>query len=264
MQGAGNDFIVLDNRSLGLTFDEIINITPKLCDRRFGIGADGVLVLQESDIADYKMIYRNADGSDAGMCGNGGRCLALFAVNRGFPPIHTFNVHRNVYEATVGKDQVTIKFPVKVLPKQIGEICGYHLIQANAATEHVVILVDDSQLAREDELRKAGLIIRSSQENFPKGTNVNFMYNINTNHIGLQTYERGVENLTLACGTGAIASAIVHHYLNGLQTEKSTILVDCKGGQLTISFDYLKASYNYQNIHLTGPAEFVFDGNIPL
>ena len=212
MQGAGNDFVVIDNRSSDLSSDELIEITPRLCDRKFGVGADGLLVLQNSYKADYTMVYRNADGSDAGMCGNGGRCIALFATEMGFPLVHTFNVHDNIYEARVGNSEVTLKFPVSVIPRQLGECAGYDLIQADVATEHVVAVVDETEMTFEDKLRKAGLIIRSSRENFPKGTNVNFMSIKGDDQIGLQTYERGVEDLTLACGTGAIASAVVHHY----------------------------------------------------
>ncbi|MEX0773414.1 MAG: diaminopimelate epimerase [Balneolales bacterium] len=264
MQGAGNDFVVIDNRSLHFTMDQIIEITPKLCDRKFGIGADGFLVLQHSGTADYTMIYRNADGSDAGMCGNGGRCLARFAVHLGFPPVHTFNVHENIYEANVIDDAVTIKFPVQVIPKPIGKLAGYDLLQADAATEHVVSEVESSTLKLENELRKAGQIIRSSNTDFPKGTNVNFMCSIDENHIGLQTYERGVENLTLACGTGAIASAVSHHYLHNRRTEKAKVKVDCRGGQLIINFGYRPSDNVYHNIYLTGPADFVFEGTITL
>lgn len=119
MEGAGNDFVVIDNREYQFTLDEIIRFTPKLCDRKFGIGGDGILVLQsaESPDADYTMIYRNADGSDAGMCGNGARCLALYASKNGFSTSQRFNVHENLYQAEVKDDNsVNIHFPVTVTP----------------------------------------------------------------------------------------------------------------------------------------------------
>lgn len=264
MQGAGNDFIVIDNRSLNFGLDHIIEITPRLCDRKFGIGADGLLVLQNSETADYTMIYRNADGSDAGMCGNGSRCLAKFAVYLGFSPDHTFNVHEHIYQAAVKDESVSVRFPVRVNPRRIGEIAGYTLLQADAATEHVVAEVEENSLKIEDKLRKAGRIIRSSQTDFPIGTNVNFMCSIDDNHIGLLTYERGVEDLTLACGTGAIASAIAYHYLHNRRTEKAEIKVDCKGGRLKIDFEFQPSLNMYHNIYLTGPADFVFEGTIAL
>ncbi|MEX0778443.1 MAG: diaminopimelate epimerase [Balneolales bacterium] len=264
MQGAGNDFVVIDNRSLVLSLERIIELAPQLCDRKFGIGGDGILVLQPSRTADYTMIYRNADGSDAGMCGNGGRCLARFAVHLGFPPAHTFNVHENIYQANVTDEEVTIGFPVKVTPKQIRKIAGYDLVKADAATEHVVTTVEKFILQQEDELKKAGLAIRSSDIDFPKGTNVNFMYGLTDDHISLQTYERGVEDLTLACGTGAIASAISHHYLRNQRTSKAAIKVDCKGGQLRIDFEFQPEENLYHSIYLTGPANFVFEGTIKI
>ncbi|MEX0929101.1 MAG: diaminopimelate epimerase [Balneolales bacterium] len=262
MQGAGNDFVVIDNRSLELSMDQIIAITPRLCDRRFGIGADGTLVLQKSGVADYTMTYRNADGSDAGMCGNGGRCLAKFAVLKGFPPLHTFTVHDHIYEASVHDQGVSIKFPVEVTPIPLGRLGGYELLQVDAATEHVVIVVDEPALEQEEELRRSGRIIRSSQKAFPKGTNVNFMSVRANDHLGLQTYERGVENLTLACGTGAIASSIAHHYLQGLRNEKAGMKVDCKGGRLTVDFEFQPSRNIYHHIYLSGPADFVFEGTI--
>lgn len=264
MQGAGNDFVVIDNRILNFTLDYLIEITPRLCDRKYGIGADGLLVLNPSEATDYTMIYRNADGSDAGMCGNGSRCLARFAVHLGFPSTHTFNVHDSIYEAYVFDNSVIIKFPVEVTPKNIGILSGYNLLQADAATEHVVAEVANDVLRHENELRESGQSIRLSKNNFPKGTNVNFMCNISENHIQLQTYERGVEDLTLACGTGAIASAISHHYLHNRRTDKAEVIVDCKGGQLIINFDYRPSDNVYHNIYLKGPANFVFEGTIIL
>src|SRR5690554_764731 len=121
MEGAGNDFIVLDNRDYDFSLDEIIAFTPTLCDRKYGIGADGMLILDKANIpeADYTMTYRNADGSDAGMCGNGGRCMALFASKNGFKNTHVFNVHNNLYKAEVDEHEVKIHFPVQVSPEEI-------------------------------------------------------------------------------------------------------------------------------------------------
>ena len=127
MEGAGNDFVVIDNRKYGLSLERIIDITPKLCDRKFGVGGDGILVLQPAkrpDV-DFTMIYRNADGSDAGMCGNGARCLVQYAHEFGFNATQTFSVHDNIYEAEVHSDgSVSIHFPVHVQPKKRCESAG--------------------------------------------------------------------------------------------------------------------------------------------
>lgn len=264
MEGAGNDFVVIDNRSYDFELDKIIRVTPKLCDRRFGIGADGILVLQpaERDEVDYTMIYRNADGSDAGMCGNGARCLVMFAFHNGFGATQTFNVHNNVYEAEVHDgERVSVHFPVHVVPENV-KINQVDLVKANAATEHLIQFVDQTHLDNEDELVKTGRSLRYHKKVEPPGSNVNFVHYKNDNSISLQTYERGVEGLTLACGTGALASAIAtHHHLN--RTDKqATYQVNVKGGTLSASFNFEPNTHTYHQLILTGPAHFVFKGSI--
>lgn len=266
MEGAGNDFVVIDNRNHSFTLEQIIEFTPEVCDRRFGIGADGILVLQASEQPelDYTMIYRNADGSDAGMCGNGARCLVQFAYKHGFNASQTFNVHENVYEAEVHADgKVSIHFPVHVIPEKL-ELAGMSLVRANAGTEHLVYFTGASDLEDETALVEQGSALRYHKEMAPPGTNVNFVCADGTNTIQLQTYERGVEDLTLACGTGAIASAIAtHHYLNSTETHVSC-MVQVKGGQLEVSFDFDSVTGSYHQLILTGPAHFVFQGNYAL
>lgn len=265
MQGTGNDFVVFDNRAHGLSMDEIINLTPRLCDRKFGIGADGVLALERpvnQDI-DFTMIYRNADGSDAGMCGNGARCLAMFAAHHGFQSSLNFNVHESEYTARVDKieNQVSVHFPDVEIPNWI-EVNDFKLLQLYPGTEHVVCFVDSKKLELEEELVETGGKIRYSDLLNPPGTNVNF---ISLNHdasISLQTYERGVENLTLACGTGAIASAISSHYISGSDIGHFEIDVKVKGGTLNVSFSFDAELKAYQQVTLKGPAEFVYEGTI--
>ena len=262
MQGAGNDFVVIDNRKYGFSLDEIIKFTPKMCDRKFGIGGDGILVLEKSKKpeVDYTMIYRNADGSDAGMCGNGARCLVMFAYHNGFNATQTFNVHQNVYEAEVHKDgSVSVHFPVHVKPST-KELNNIELIKADAATEHLVTFVESDKLEDEKELVKVGSELRHHEEVNPPGTNVNFVCVKDENSIDLQTYERGVENLTLACGTGALASAIATHYRKGRQEKHKKYKVKVKGGILKASFDFNAANNTYHQLILTGPAHFVFKG----
>lgn len=266
MEGAGNDFVVIDNRTYGFTLDEIVDITPRICDRKFGVGADGILVLAPSqrDELDYTMIYRNADGSDAGMCGNGARCLVQFAFHKGFQASQSFNVHDNVYEAEVHTDQtVSIHFPVHVTPEQL-ELDGLPLVQANAATEHLIYFTDSATLKNENELVRMGQKLRYHQKMDPPGTNVNFVSATDAASIELQTYERGVEDLTLACGTGAIASAIAtHHHLKSTQKHLSCT-VHVRGGTLEVQFDYDPGAGLYHQLILKGPANFVFEGSYSL
>lgn len=264
MEGAGNDFVVIDNRKYGLSLNDIIEITPKICDRRFGIGADGVLILQpaEKHELDYTMIYRNADGSDAGMCGNGARCLVLFAFTNGFGATQTFNVHDNVYEAEVLEDEnVSIHFPVHVKPEQI-ELDETKLVRADAATEHLISFVEEQQLEQEDQLIQTGRKLRHHKKVSPPGTNINFVHCHTEALISLQTYERGVENLTLACGTGALASAIAAHYHQKNNKQHATYDVKVKGGVLKATFDFNATTNTYHQLILTGPAHFVFQGSI--
>ncbi len=263
MEGAGNDFIVIDNRSNLFSLDDIIEMTPKLCDRKFGVGADGILVLENPKIAnvDYTMVYRNADGSDAGMCGNGSRCLALYAVTKGFSSVHTFNVHKAIYTAEVDEMQQTVQisFPDVKNPTPL-TIDDRPLSQVYTGTEHVVKFVSSDALEIEEELVIEGSSIRWHDTLNPPGSNVNFVHKIDSNNIKLQTYERGVENLTLACGTGAIASAIAAHHVNGSIDGTFTTNVNVKGGLLQVLFDYNNSESIYTKTKLKGPANFVFSG----
>ena len=265
MEGAGNDFVVIDNRETGYSLDEIISITPKLCNRKFGVGADGMLVLEpaERQDLDYTMIYRNADGSDAGMCGNGSRCLALFAAHHGFESNQSFNVHDAVYRAQVDKieHRVSVFFPEVKLPRWI-EVDSKKFLQVYTGTEHVVAFEAPSKLEDEETLVSEGRAVRMNPKLNPPGTNVNFVCKNGSQSIELQTYERSVENLTLACGTGALASAIATHFDDDNGTGDFEYTVNVKGGILSVSFRYDSETNIYSNLKLTGPAHFVFEGSI--
>ncbi|MDR9417439.1 diaminopimelate epimerase [Gracilimonas sp.] len=266
MEGAGNDFIVIDNRQYDFKLDEIIDFTPALCDRKFGIGADGILVLEEPQKTevDYTMIYRNADGSDAGMCGNGARCLVYFAFKNGFKETQTFNVHDNIYKAEVDQnDLVSIHFPVEVKATDF-ELQGFDLVKADSATEHIVTFVEKPTLEEEEKLVQVARKLRYHQELDPPGTNVNFVHVEDESTINLQTYERGVENLTLACGTGALASAIATHHHSDNQNKHASYTIHVKGGTLQASFDFSSNTNTYHRLILKGPAHFVFEGSIDL
>ena len=262
MQGAGNDFVVIDNRSKDLKKEDIIEITPEICNRKFGVGSDGILVLMPPEKAetDYTMFYRNPDGSDAGMCGNGARCIALFAYSLGFESAHTFSVHDEIYKAEItGSDSVKISFPMEAKAESLN-VNDTHCYSIHTGTEHIVIPSDEDHLENEEELRNQGRKLRYHDKFTPKGTNVNFISGIDATHLKLQTYERGVEDLTLACGTGAIASALIWHHIQDEKTESSVYSVDTKGGTLEIHFSWNQDTQTYSNINLEGPANFVFRG----
>lgn len=267
MEGAGNDFIVIDNRESGLSMDEIISITPKLCDRKFGVGADGLLVLESAQIehVDYTMIYRNADGTDAGMCGNGSRCLALFAANHGFSHQQRFNVHDRIYEASVDKIEhhVSVLFPNALAPKKI-TINKKKYLQVYTGTEHIVSFEELDRLQDEEDLVAEGSFIRNHPILNPPGSNVNFVCVEEDYSIYLQTYERGVEGLTLACGTGALASAIATHFIEKNTETNFEYAVTVKGGTLGVSFRFDKETNTYTKLILSGPAHFVFTGSLDI
>ena len=267
MEGAGNDFVVIDNREAGLALEEIIAISPKLSDRKFGVGADGILILESAQIegVDYTMIYRNADGSDAGMCGNGGRCLALFAAHHGFQNTQKFNVHDSIYKAEVDKieHQVHISFPDVIPPKKI-QINKKKYLQVYTGTEHIVSFEKLERLEDEDDLIAEGSFIRNHTLLNPPGTNVNFVCSDEDNSIYLQTYERGVEGLTLACGTGALASAIATHFIEEPAGTDFSYPIIVKGGTLNVSFRFDESRNLYTHLILSGPAHFVFTGSIDL
>lgn len=273
MHGAGNDFIVMDARRDGFPFEDIRRRAAEMCHRRTGIGADGILMLGTSSDYDYTMHYMNADGSDAGMCGNGARCLARFAVMQGFGEHLQFQVGSLVYKANVHDSHVAVQFPVQPEPGPV-VINERTWLEIHTGTEHVVSIDKENEYLSDASLRMMGKEIRNREDLFPKGTNVNFSHVLNENKLKLITYERGVEDLTLACGTGAIATAIGWHYMRTNQSEKHPsdkrdspsnehhIQVECPGGPLEVTFDTSRQnqSCRYNNIVLHGPAVTVFKG----
>lgn len=270
MQATGNDFVVLNALELGLGLNDIIELTPKLCDRRYGVGGDGVLALSKSKYAEaeYEMIYRNSDGSDAGMCGNGSRCLALFAHEMtDVSPVHRFHVKKYIYRARLtGERSVEVSFPfepeVKSRNTPISSI-SEQMYQTYPGTEHIVMLpISAADMQNRNRLIEEGARLRNHNEFHPKGTNVNFVMPLEEEQISLRTYERGVEGLTLACGTGAIASALTWHTHQSSYKNENHYKVDCDGGQLQVKFNYNSDKKRYSHILLEGPAHFVFNGQI--
>ncbi|MEX2585345.1 MAG: diaminopimelate epimerase [Balneolaceae bacterium] len=264
MQATGNDFVLIDNRHGHIRPDELADTARRLSHRKYGIGSDGLILLEKEPKGDgIIMHYKNPDGSDAGMCGNGARCFVRFARMLGYPDPTPFRVHDKYYIGQSNRDNVSIKFPLETTVKPL-TVDGEDLLQVYTNTEHVVCEAGTPELRDEAALIQRGRALRLHRDFAPKGTNVNFMKGQSPDRVELQTYERGVENLTLACGTGAIATALAwHNRRNGPGGSQQTT-VSTKGGDLSVTFDYDSKTGKYRNIRLEGPAERVFDGTFYL
>ncbi|HFS67444.1 MAG TPA: diaminopimelate epimerase [Flavobacteriia bacterium] len=247
-QGTGNDFILIDNRSLffDTTNSEAINL---MCKRKFGIGADGLILLENSDAYDFKMRYFNADGFEGSMCGNGGRCIVHFAHFLGIIDSKcTFIAADGIHHATINDDLVSLQM------KEVSEIQNNknHLFLNTGSPHHIEFTKDISQI----DVYKQGKKIRYGSPYFDKGTNVNFVEQTDDASFKIRTYERGVENETLSCGTGATAVAIAVNKSN--LTNKKHIFLETLGGKLEVTFDKKEAIYT--NVFLKGKVAQVFKG----
>lgn len=249
-QGTGNDFIMIDNRDK--LFEKSKEEIAFLCDRRFGIGADGLILIESQSDFDFKMKYYNADGNVGSMCGNGGRCAVKFASDLGiFIEKTTFLAVDGVHFASIEKNEVSLGM------KDTNEIQkeeeGFFL---NTGSPHLVIFVED---VNKVDVKKIGSSIRYSD--FCKdrgGVNVNFVEKIGKDSIFVRTYERGVEDETFSCGTGVSASALIASQILAI---KSPCSVQTLGGKLTVSFS-IENNSKFKEIVLKGPAKFVFYGQI--
>ena len=252
-QGTGNDFVMIDNRSN--TFPkENIQLIAHLCDRRFGIGADGLILLENDPEADFKMVYYNSDGNQSTMCGNGGRCLVAFAQKLNVIKDNTtFNAIDGLHHASVAQDGIVSLQMIDVL--EVKETPDYSFL--NTGSPHHVQLVEDLE---HYNVKENGATIRYSDLYGKAGSNINFVSKIDDTTFSLRTYERGVEDETLACGTGATAVAIAMN-ATGI-TDATAIDLNVEGGKLAVTFD--KINDTYTNVFLKGPAEFVFKGSIEI
>lgn len=251
-QGAGNDFVIIDNRK-GFFPKDNYELIQKYCDRKFGIGADGLMLLENDANADFKMEYYNADGRPGSMCGNGGRCIVAFAKSLDIIDTTTrFMALGESYEATVQGDQVSLK----MINVETIEVFDSHVFLDTGSPHHVAFIENLSEFNVFDHGRK----IRYGAPYHEAGTNVNFVEKLNDNTFGVRTYERGVENETLSCGTGVTAVALASYHLN--RTTENKVYIETPGGKLKIEFE--KDDHVYKNIILTGPAEFVFQGTIDM
>lgn len=256
-EGTGNDFILIDNRNH--LFDKNNHeLIAKLCDRKFGIGADGLMLLEDCPGFDFRMIYFNADGKESSMCGNGGRCIVVFANTLGIIP-HTahFIAIDGTHEAMIcDKDENNIGMIVRLKMNNVVEIENTDAYTyLNTGSPHYVKIVKDVETLNVfDEGRK----IRYNERFAKEGTNVNFIEKQGKG-IFVRTYERGVEDETLSCGTGVVASALTSS-LKGIIDTKDFCKIETKGGNLTVYFD--RVGESFYNIWLEGQVKFVFKGEI--
>ena len=248
-QGTGNDFVMIDNREK--TFDKKdTKLVAFLCDRRFGIGADGLILLENEEGVDFKMVYYNSDGNESSMCGNGGRCLVAFASYLNIiNDKATFNAVDGLHHATISGDIVSLQM------KDVSEI----KVKPNASfldtgSPHHVQLVNN---LKDFEVKTEGQKLRYGVYG-QKGSNINFVEPFDDETFSVRTYERGVEDETLSCGTGVTAVAIAMHAAGRVKT--NTVKIKAVGGNLEINFE--KFGDVYKNVFLTGPAKFVFKGEI--
>lgn len=262
MNGAGNDFILLDNRAATsqLSRDQVI----RLCDRHRGVGADGVLVLVpcKSGKADWAWDFFNSDGSTGEMCGNGARCFARFVQRMvGLQRDFTFETEAGVIAASFQGERVTVNL-TKPKELRLGEAVklstGTETIHSqNTGVPHAVLYVPDADKAMVQSL---GPEIRRHAHFGPRGTNVNFVQVLGANHIRVRTFERGVEGETLACGTGVSAAAMISARVHSFT---SPVKVQVQGGD-TLEVSFSDNGGEFDDVRLTGPADFVFEGHIEL
>jgi diaminopimelate epimerase len=257
MNGAGNDFVMLDNRDGALALDK--GQIARLCDRHRGIGADGLLMVEPAQNgADFRMRYYNADGGEAEMCGNGARCFARFAQKlSGQPGAIAFETMAGVITAKFLGDLVEIEMsqPHSIRLGEELEVSGekFTVHSLNTGVPHAVVFVDDLPTV---DVARLGAALRYHPRFAPKGTNANFVQQLGTALIAIRTYERGVEGETLACGTGMVAAALVFHEWIGAPSPISVRVQS--GDTLQIAFDHEEGAY--QHVTLTGPADFTFEG----
>lgn len=267
MTAGGNDFVMIDNRLDKIDGNNFSSVVREICDRKFGVGADGVILLENSKKADFKMRYFNADGGEVSMCGNGSRCVSYFAKilevvkkNKGSFETLAGIIHFELKPKSVKillsepKD-LKLDFPLKVEKKE------FNVSFINTGVPHVVVFVSDIEKV---DVEKIGRMIRHHREFAPEGTNANFVYIKDRSNLIVRTYERGVEGETLACGTGVTASAII----SGLKG-----LVDSPVKCLTRGGDVLMVSFAknpddllspVSAVYLEGPVKSVFTGQIEI
>lgn len=250
-QGAGNDFIIIDDRKENFP-DQDHSLIQKHCDRHFGIGADGLILVRDSDRSDFKMLYFNADGHPSSLCGNGSRCVFAFANK------HQMIGNEGTFETSDGIHRGSLT-PDDLICIEMGDLLtiekrGSAIFMDTGSPHHIEFVDQVSAI----DVKTQGAAIRYGAPYFETGSNANFVEKVNEKEFNIRTYERGVEDETLACGTGAVAAAIGAHFSG--QTPLDMVSINALGGCLQVSFT--PDSGQYKNILLIGPATYVFSGNL--
>ncbi len=246
-QGTGNDFVMIDNRTNFFPKNDS-ELIAKICDRRFGIGADGLILLENNPSTDFRMVYYNSDGNESSMCGNGGRCIVAFAQKLGIiKDKATFIATDGLHFATIKEDLISLQMKDV---KQV-KITDEYLFLDTGSPHHIVLVEELQSL----DVKTQGAKIRYSDLYAKQGTNVNFVQQLAKDTFAIRTYERGVEDETFSCGTGATAVAIAMHASK--KTNSTEVCIKVMGGELKVSFS--KAN-SYERVFLVGKAEYVFEG----
>mgnify|MGYP000300722179 CR=1 FL=1 len=248
-QGTGNDFVMIDNRAKTFPKENAVKIA-EICNRHFGVGADGLILLENDTDTDFKMMYFNADGSKNTLCGNGGRCIVAFAKKLGIIDSKTsFRAIDGIHHASIENDIVSLQ----MMDVDTIEVYKKHLFIDTGSPHHIQLVENIAEFPVFSEGRK----IRNTMYG-KAGSNVNFVEQLDANTFKVRTYERGVEDETLACGTGVTAVAIGMHKIG--KTKSNSITLEVQGGKLEVSFR--EENGIYKNVFLKGAATFVFKGNI--
>ncbi len=261
MSGTGNDFLVIDHRRGFIPVEMQQSFTSKVCRRMFSAGADGVILIEDSDQADFRWQFYNSDGSVAEMCGNGARCAARFAYRAGIAGRKMrFETIAGIIEAEICEEE-TVRLrmtdPFDYRKNLAVDVAGLsmELSFLNTGVPHAVVMVEQEDVP----VTIWGREIRFAPEFQPEGTNANFVFLMESGDILARTYERGVEDETRACGTGAVASAIIASIKKNIPSPVGVITSG--GDRLTIEFE-LKEDERVENVYLTGPARIVYQGEL--
>jgi diaminopimelate epimerase len=262
MSGSGNDFIIIDNRELVIEASAKRNFVSKICIPKVSVGADGVIFVEKSKKFDFKWDFYNGDGSSAEMCGNGGRCVARYAYEKNIAPEKmSFETTAGIIKAEVKESNVRIKLTSpENLQKNLDIILNEKMFRVdclNTGVPHAIIYTEDIM---NEDVCGIGRGIRLHPMFSPAGTNVDFVQKQGENELRVRTYERGVEDETLACGTGVVASALLASQAGMVEPP---IRVQTQGGEfLTVDFEVIDGSDRFGEVFLQGSAKFVFEGTL--
>jgi diaminopimelate epimerase len=260
MSGSGNDFIIIDNTDQSLAVENLSELAKTVCQRKVNVGADGLIVIEKSETCDFRWRFFNDDGSEPDMCGNGGRCAARFAAIKGIAGNKlSFETLAGVIDAEVKGDIVKLKMtdPYNLEVKLSIPVEGklIEISQINTGVPHVIHYVNDLDAF---DVFQIGRIIRFHEHYQPEGTNANFVEVKDKHAIKIRTYERGVEDETLACGTGSVASALISSW-KGLV--ESPVNVTVRSGEI-LTIYFTKTDHGFEDIYLEGKTKVVYEGRI--